>query len=68
MSLHGADHPMTLPLSVTVDGGNVKAEARFEVPYVEWGMEDPSFLFVRAEKRVVVSVRAEGRIGAARAP
>jgi polyisoprenoid-binding protein YceI len=68
MSLHGGDHPMTLPVALTVEGGHLRAELRFEVPYVEWGMEDPSFLILRAEKLVVVTVRAEGRLGTVDAP
>ncbi len=62
MSLHGGDHPMTLPASVTVDGVTLTADVRFEVPYVEWGMEDPSFLVVRVAKTVAVTVHVVGRI------
>lgn len=62
MSLHGGDHPMTLPASVTADSGTFTADVRFDVPYVEWGMEDPSFMIVRVAKTVAVSVRAVGRI------
>jgi len=60
MSLHGADHPMTLDASVDSADGKVLAELHFPIPYVEWGMHDPSFLFVRAAKKVDVTVRVEG--------
>jgi len=36
-------------------------EARFRVPYVEWGMRDVSSFVLRVAKDVEVSVRAEGR-------
>ena len=68
MSLHGGDHPMTLPASVTADGGILTADLRFDVPYVEWGMEDPSFLVLRVAKTVAVTVHAVGRIEPAPGP
>jgi polyisoprenoid-binding protein YceI len=61
LTLHGADHPMTLAASVDSAGGTVRGELRFTIPYVEWGMKDPSFLFVRAAKTVDVTARIEGR-------
>jgi polyisoprenoid-binding protein YceI len=65
MTLHGADHPMTLVATVDTAGGVVRGEMHIPIPYVEWGMHDPSFLFVRAEKIVNVTVHVEGRIDAA---
>ena len=68
MSLHGGDHPMTLPASVTADSGTFTADVRFDVPYVDWGMEDPSFLVLRVAKTVAVTVHAVGRIEPAPGP
>ena len=61
MSLHGADHPMTLVATVDSGQGRVHGELRFPIPYVEWGLRDPSFFVVRAAKSVDILVRAEGR-------
>ena len=61
LNLHGADHPMTLEASVDSAGGVVRGEMHFPIPYVEWGMHDPSFLVVRAAKTVDVTVHVEGR-------
>ena len=61
MTLHGADHPMTLPAVVESQGDRVRGEMRFPIPYVAWGLHDPSFFVVRAEKTVDVTVLAEGR-------
>ena len=61
MSLHGADHPMTLTATVESAQGRVHGELRFTIPYVEWGLKDPSFFVVRAARTVDIIVRAEGR-------
>jgi polyisoprenoid-binding protein YceI len=62
MVLHGAQHPVTLPATVRIEAGVVHAEAHLTVPYVEWGLADPSFLFVRAAKTVEVTIAAQGRL------
>ena len=60
MSLHGADHPMTISTTVESADGKVRGELAFPIPYVEWGLHDPSFLVARAAKTVDILVRAEG--------
>jgi polyisoprenoid-binding protein YceI len=60
--LHGEPHPLALPATVEVHGGHVKAEARFEIPYQDWGLHDPSVLFLRVARVVAVTVRAEGEL------
>ncbi|HEV2853863.1 MAG TPA: YceI family protein [Thermoanaerobaculia bacterium] len=64
LTLHGADHKLSLPTKVDVQNGLVKAETRFPVPYVEWGLKDPSVMFLRVDKVVTVTVDAEGRLEA----
>lgn len=60
MNLHGADHPMTLPATIASADGRVSGTLQFPIPYVEWGLHDPSFLVARARKTVAVTVHAEG--------
>jgi polyisoprenoid-binding protein YceI len=60
LTLHGADHPMTLEATVEDGGDRVRGDLEMRVPYVEWGIKDPSFLVMRAAKTVTVKVRAEG--------
>lgn len=69
LSLHGSDHKVSLPAKVEVKDGRVKAETRLSIPFVDWGMKDPSVLFLRVDKVVAVKVLAEGRLeGAGAAP
>jgi len=63
LSFHGTDHTMSLPAQVSVKNGRLEAEARFEIPFVAWGLRDPSVLFLRVSKVVAVKIRAVGTLG-----
>ena len=62
LSFHGSDHKMSLPAKIDVQGGRVKVDTQFEIPYVEWGLHDPSVVMLRVAKVVSVKVRAEGTL------
>ena len=59
LSLHGVEHSMILPVRVTTAGDTVSAEATFEIPYVAWGLRNPSLLFLRVAPIAAVSLRTE---------
>jgi polyisoprenoid-binding protein YceI len=61
-NIHGADHPLELPLKVQITADTVTATTRFTVPYVEWGMKNPSRLLLRVGKQVEIEVSAKGTI------
>jgi len=61
-TLHGKDHPMRLDTKVQVNGHDAVATTHFTVPYVEWGMKDPSNFLFRVDKTVDVDVTAKGDI------
>jgi hypothetical protein len=63
--LHGQDHEMTLTFAVEHTAGNqLKIEAHFSVPYVEWGLKNPSTFILRVDKSVSVDVHAVGQLAA----
>jgi polyisoprenoid-binding protein YceI len=68
MTLHGQAHPMTLVIPVQVNGKNTSAEVHFVVPYVDWGLKNPSTLFLRVDKTVDINVHAAGITATAAAP
>jgi hypothetical protein len=49
-------------VKVTANGGGLDAEIKFEVPFVAWGMKDPSTLILRVNKSVEIVLRATGRL------
>jgi polyisoprenoid-binding protein YceI len=61
-NIHGADHPLELPLKVQISADTVTATTRFTVPYVEWGMKNPSRYLLRVSKQVEIEVTAKGTI------
>jgi polyisoprenoid-binding protein YceI len=61
-NIHGADHPLDLPLKVQVVAGVVTATTQFSVPYVAWGMKNPSKFLVRVGKQVEIEVTAKGTL------
>jgi polyisoprenoid-binding protein YceI len=60
LHLHGGEHALTIPVRVKIENGLVTATAKFVVPYVAWGMKDPSNLVLRVDKTVEVEVTLAG--------
>lgn len=58
----GSRHPLDVTATLTVDGESWTAETTFPVPYVEWGLHDPSLLFLKVAKTVEVSISAKGTL------
>ena len=64
MRIHGGAHPVAIPVHVETAGDELTASARFTVPYVAWGLPDPSSFVLRVGKEVEVEVAAAGRLQA----
>jgi polyisoprenoid-binding protein YceI len=60
MTLHGESHPMTIVVPLQVNGNQASADVHFVVPYVDWGLKNPSTLFLRVSKTVDIDVHAVG--------
>ena len=57
--IHGVNHDMTLPLLVDALGdGRYNATSHFDIPYVEWGMKDPSNFLLKVDKKVQMEIKA----------
>ena len=62
LRIHGSEHDLTVPVTVQVKNDLVTARAKFAVPYVGWGMKDPSNLVLRVDKTVDVEVVLNGNL------
>lgn len=56
MTIHGAKHELTADVDVHAVSGGYDAVAHFDVPYVDWGMKNPSNFLLKVNKVVQVTV------------
>jgi polyisoprenoid-binding protein YceI len=59
--LHGQDHQMIIPVDVRISGSDLTLDTNFSVPYISWGLKNPSTFILRASDTVQVSVHAVGQ-------
>jgi polyisoprenoid-binding protein YceI len=62
LSLHGEQHPMTFALPVQVKQAQASAEVHFILPYMKWGLKNPSTFILRVSDKVTIDVHAVGRL------
>ena len=53
---------MTLPVDVKADGGNLEITAHIDIPYVQWGLKNPSNFFLRVSEKWSIEIHAAGRV------
>ena len=61
-TLLGTPHDLTIPMQIHIDGSKSTARAQFVVPYVQWGLKNPSFLIWKAENDVAIDLNLVGQI------
>ena len=61
-TLHGTPHEMTVPMAIHVEGTNLTAKTHFIVPYVKWGLKDPSIFILKVAKEVNIDLNLAGRV------
>ena len=59
-TIHGEAHPMTLGIDADFGSGTT-ADTSFDVPYVKWGMKNPSTFILRVNDKVQISIHAVAR-------
>jgi polyisoprenoid-binding protein YceI len=60
--IHGVNHEMTMDVQSEVTLGRITAEITFDVPYVAWGMRNPSTLLLRVGKKVQMAIHTEAAL------
>jgi polyisoprenoid-binding protein YceI len=61
VAIHGSDHEVIFPVTMHVAGKDWTAKANFQIPYADWGMKNPSVLFLKVADFVEVELDARGR-------
>jgi polyisoprenoid-binding protein YceI len=63
LSLHGQDHDVTLDVVVQPSpNGQLNASTQLEIPYVKWGLKNPSNFLLHVATSVNVNVQAIGSL------
>jgi len=62
LNVHGKDHELNLAIMALRDGARLTASMHTLIPYADWGMKNPSTLFLHVSNQVEIFVKAEGRI------
>jgi polyisoprenoid-binding protein YceI len=63
-AIHGTEHELTVPVEVRFERDHWKASTHFDIPYVKWGMKNPSNLFLHVGDSVRVEFEGEGALQA----
>jgi polyisoprenoid-binding protein YceI len=61
-TLQGTPHDLTVPMQIHIDGTTCTTKTHFIVPYVKWGLKDPSVFVLKVAKEVDVDLTFIGRL------
>lgn len=65
-SIHGADHDVVAQVHAELAGNRWKGTSKFEVPYVQWGIKDPSNFLLKVKPVVDVELEMSGEVKSAK--
>jgi YceI-like domain len=61
-TLLGTPHEIIVPIFVHIEGSTATAKAHLVVPYVQWGLKNPSFLIWKADNDVAIDLLLTGQL------
>jgi polyisoprenoid-binding protein YceI len=61
-TLHGTPHDLTVPMQIHIVGRSLTAKTHFTVPYVQWGLKDPSVFILKVAKEVDIDLTLAGNV------
>jgi polyisoprenoid-binding protein YceI len=61
-TLLGVPHGITIPMVVHIEGATATVRSDFVVPYVQWGVKNPSFFIWKADNDVAIDLFLTGRL------
>jgi polyisoprenoid-binding protein YceI len=56
-TIHGATHEMTMDVQTSARNEMIQASMSFDIPYVAWGMKDPSTFLLKVSKTVQMTIQ-----------
>lgn len=62
--LHGSEHELTVPAQADLSGDHWSGRAKVSVPFIEWGLKNPSNWLLKVQHTVNVELELKGTIQA----
>lgn len=61
-SLHGSEHELTVPAQVNLSREHWSGSAKFSIPFIEWGLKNPSSWVLKVDHSVSIDLELKGTI------
>jgi polyisoprenoid-binding protein YceI len=66
--LHGGEHELTVPVQAEFEGDHWTGSAKFNVPFIDWGLKNPGSFFLRVNHSVEIELELKGTLQNPTAP
>ncbi len=60
--LHGSEHELTVPVQAELAADHWTGNARFSVPFIDWGLKNPSTFFNKVNHAVEIELELKGNL------
>ncbi len=60
--LHGSEHELTVPIQAELAGDHWMGTAKFNVPFIDWGLKNPSNFFLKVNHAVEIDLELKGSL------
>ena len=58
--LHGSEHELTVPVQANLSGNHWSGNANFSIPFIEWGLKNPSTWLLKVDHAVAIELGLKG--------
>jgi polyisoprenoid-binding protein YceI len=59
---HGKEHELSLPVQAEFSGDHWTGSGKFDVPFIDWGMKNPSNFFLKVNHLVEIELELKGTL------
>lgn len=59
--LHGSEHELTVPVKANLAANHWSGSAKFSVPFIDWGLKNPSTWLLKVDHSVMIELELKGR-------
>lgn len=66
--LHGSEHELTVPVQAELAGDHWTGSAKFNVPFIDWGLKNPGNFFLKVNHAVEIELELKGSLQNPAAP